>query len=82
MFFSRLSYEYGTKCFYLKAEGVLGKDTYTCYSMPICVMYYNTNRQIINRGYQLMIVNSISPIWYKDEKGKKHHIPIKVKLVV
>ena len=44
MFFSRLSYEYGTKCFYLKAEGVLGKDTYTCYSMPICVMYYNTNR--------------------------------------
>ena len=80
--FSRTPREYGLKCFHLKAEGSLGNNTHTCYSTPIVVMYNDTNRQMMSRSYQLSIVNNIEPIWYKDEKGKKHSIPIQVKLSV
>lgn len=57
-------------------------DIQPVYSNPFSVVYLFLIFILFNRKYRLVVKNTISGEWFKDEGGKQNQIPLHIALVV
>ena len=79
---TELSTQHENQNFIFKIEVNHNQSINSVYSSSFSVVYWFVSSFKLHSQYQLEIRNIIPNEWYKDEGGKRNHIPLSIGLVV
>lgn len=79
---TELSTQHENQNFIFKIEANHNQSINSVYSSSFSVVYWIVFSFKLHSQYQLEIRNIIPNEWYKDEGGKRNHIPLSIGLVV